>query len=224
MFRFPKIQALKALPLPSPPLIHNATIPYSGPGTYETILRRFNSQIDPQTFFTHQRNREAKNRGEFLDYHDFGRDSRSYDISIPKHQTLDMIVAEELGIAHLSKVPAMEARKVVSRAHGYIHSKSGNAVFPLPVLCGDESRWVFFFIDSTSPYTYFSAQTGRTLGFVHGRPRGQVLIGGHTSLAYIPSMNSHIRNINLLGTDFCKLHALTKRVDYGTGRAELYFG
>lgn len=94
-------------------------LPYTGPPSYDTIARRFSSDVvDPQAYLTRKRQQEAKNRGEFVDIHDIGRDPNDYVlITDIKHETLETTTAEELGIPYLSKATESQAKKVV-QVHG----------------------------------------------------------------------------------------------------------
>ncbi|KAH0609461.1 uncharacterized protein H6S33_012947 [Morchella sextelata] len=120
MFRLLSRQAFKAVPRPGLRLsasrhVHSMQVPYSGPPSYDTIFRRFSSNVDPQAYFTRKRQQEAKERGEFIDIHDIGRDPSDYDVLITdiKHETLETTIAEELGIPYLSKATDAQAEEVV---------------------------------------------------------------------------------------------------------------
>lgn len=129
MFRLLSRQAVKAVPRPRAGLrisnsttsrhVHSMQLPYTGPPSYDTIARRFSSDVvDPQAYLTRKRQQEAKNRGEFVDIHDIGRDPNDYVlITDIKHETLETTTAEELGIPYLSKATESQAKKVV-QVHG----------------------------------------------------------------------------------------------------------
>jgi len=143
MFRLLSRQAVKALPRPGLRLstdtsrqIHSEQLPYTGPPSYETIARRFSSsQVDPQAYFTRKRQEEAKQRGEFIDIHDIGRDPNDYDVLITdvKHETLETTIAEELGIPYLSRATESQAKKVVQVGNGYIYGSKFRGIIPLVV-------------------------------------------------------------------------------------------
>ena len=125
------------------------------------IAHRFSSsQIDPQTFFTHKRQQDAKDRGEFADIQEGGIGSEDYDILITdiSHQKLETTIAEELGIPYLSQVAVADAKEVVEIGEGYIRGDTVRPIVPLVVSHKDEARWVFFIVDTGAPLTYLSAQ------------------------------------------------------------------
>jgi hypothetical protein len=147
--------------------------PYDGLPSYDTIARRFSSsQVDPQVFFTRKRQQEAQERGEFIDIHDIGIDPNDYDVLITdvKHETLETTVAEELGIPYLSKATEADAKEVVQVGNGYIYGRKFSAIIPFVVSHGDESRWVFFIMDSGAPLTYLSAEVSDPTCRTNARP------------------------------------------------------
>ncbi|KAH0609470.1 uncharacterized protein H6S33_012956 [Morchella sextelata] len=238
MFRLLSRQAFKAVPRPRPRpglclsngttsrYVHSMQAPYDGLPSYDTIARRFSSsQVDPQVFFTRKRQQEAQERGEFIDIHDIGIDPNDYDVLITdvKHETLETTVAEELGIPYLSKATEADAKEVVQVGNGYIYGRKFSAIIPFVVSHGDESRWVFFIMDSGAPLTYLSAEASKILGVVEDRAT-PVTIGGHPKEVYMSPRNSHFTDINLLGTDFCSAHNTNLWFDFQRRRMKMYFG
>ena len=140
--------------------VHNLRLPYSGPPSYDTIIRRFSSDVDPQLYFNRKHEQEAKERGEFIDVHDIGTDPDDFDVLISdvKHKTLATSIAEQVGVPYLSKPTEADAKEVVKVANGYIYGPKDRTIIPFVVTHKEESRWVFFIIDSGCPRTYFSAQ------------------------------------------------------------------
>lgn len=67
-------QAFKAVPSPGFRLsngiaswrVRNMPLPYTGPPSYDTVVRGFSSDVDPQAYFARNcgRQQEAKDRGE----------------------------------------------------------------------------------------------------------------------------------------------------------------
>ncbi|RPB15818.1 hypothetical protein P167DRAFT_602907 [Morchella conica CCBAS932] len=232
MFKLLSRQAFKAVPRPGLRLptstsrqIHSMQLPYSGPPNYDTIARRFSSNVDPQAYFTRKRQQEAKDRGEFVDIHDIGRDPSDYDVLITdvKHETLETTIAEELGIPYLSKATDADAKKAVQVGHGYIYGSKFRAIIPLVVSHRDECRWVFFIMDSGAPLTYLSAQASKLLGVMEDRAT-PVKIGGYHHLVQMSPDTSHFPDINLLGTDFCSAYNTNLWFDFQRRRMKLYFG
>jgi hypothetical protein len=168
MFRSASRQIAKALPrsriLTSRP-VHTIPVPYSGPPSYDTIRRRFSlSHPDPQDFVIRQRQQEALERGEFTDIHDvdpeYSPDPTEYDVLLTDitHGKLESTIAEELGIPYLSKATEADAKEVVQVAEGYIYGLHKRTIVPFVVANEKEARWVFFIVNSGSPWTYLSAQ------------------------------------------------------------------
>ena len=114
MFRASSRQAVKAVCKPGLRLstsryMHSMQAPFSGPPCYDTIARRLSSsQVDPEAFLRRKRQQEAKDRGEFFDFHDVDPEYNKpspdeYDalLSDITHEKLRTSVAEVLGIPYL---------------------------------------------------------------------------------------------------------------------------
>lgn len=72
--------------------------------------------MDPQAFFSRKRQQEANDHGEFIDIHDVGSvDLADYSVLITdiKHNTLETMIAEELGIPYLLKATEAGAKEAV---------------------------------------------------------------------------------------------------------------
>ncbi|PUU77244.1 hypothetical protein B9Z19DRAFT_1128505 [Tuber borchii] len=212
MFRFPSRLAFQDLSKPLLRFIHHTPAPDISSPTYNSVLKRLNSVADQQMFHKRQPPQEVK--------------SDAFDALFPdiKHETLDTIISEEIGIPYLSSAAEAEAKKVIRVAQGYIHGRHCRTIFPLAVTHKDEARWVFFIVGSLCPLTYLSHQTSKVLGIQPDTVRSVVSIGGHLSPAYKASIRSHICGINLLGTDFFTLHGVSAIDIYSKRRAILYFG
>ena len=168
MLRLLTRQTVKAMHRPSYRLstmnyVHSLQTPYSGPPSYDTIAQRFSSShVDPQSYFSRKRQQEAKDRGEFSDIHDvhpeYSPDPNEYDVVLSDvtHEKLKSSIAEELGITYLSK--AVDVEGPVRVGTGYIYGLHKRTIVPFVVSHGEESRWVFFIVDSGSPWTYISIQ------------------------------------------------------------------
>jgi hypothetical protein len=179
MFRFASRQTFKTLrsPLrsslrcslrysscPDSRHIHNGQTPFCGPPSYETVARRFSSSHpNPQAYFLHKRQQEAKERGEFVDIHDIGGENpNDYDILLCDltDKKLRTEVAKITGIEYHAKASDTDANKVVEIGHGYIYGRKFRTIFPCVVSRAEKAHWVFFVVDSGAPLTYLSAQVG----------------------------------------------------------------
>ncbi|PUU77262.1 hypothetical protein B9Z19DRAFT_1065998 [Tuber borchii] len=227
MYRFLSRRPFKGLPLSASRLIHDMRPAYTAPPSYNTAFQPSNSDAYPQLLRLPKPRQEAtdKHDGESVGNHETSREVNDYDVLFPdiKHETLETIVAEILGLPYLSEAPAAEAKILVHVAHGYTHGRYGRTIFPLIVTYKDEARWVFFIHDSGCPQTYLSDQARKALGIRPDMPKSMVTIGGHPSPAYKASTGSHFHDINLLGTDFCMVHGVTKVENYSKRRARLHF-
>ena len=136
--------------------------PYTGPPSYETITQRFSSlQPDPLAYFSKKRQEEALQRSQFTDIHDITPEEafhpNQYDVLLTdiSHQTLEHTISDELGIVYLSEATD-DAQKPVRVCDGYIYGPHKRTIIPLVVTSQQESRWLFFVVDSGSPWTFMS--------------------------------------------------------------------
>ena len=138
-------------------------LPYTGSASYETIGRRFSSsRIDPQSYFALKQQQTAKDCGEFVDIHDIDPQDSSgpneYDVLLSDvtHAKLQSTIAERLGIPYLSE--AADVKEAIQVSTGYLYGAYKRTIVAFVVTYGKEARWVFFIVDSGSPWTYISAQ------------------------------------------------------------------
>ena len=151
-------------------LVHSVQAPYTGPRTYDTVVRRFSSDIDPQGYYINKRQEQAKERGEFVDIHDIGGpDPNQYDVLISDvdHDKLRHEIAEMVGIPYHSPASKEEAGKVINIGECFIYGRNFRTIFPAVVTHrSGKGLWVFLLVNSGSPMTYLSAQ-------VHNPPGGK---------------------------------------------------
>ena len=166
MLRALSQQVAKAVPRLSTSTLrqmHSVQLPYSGPPSYEMVSRRFASQVDPQGYFARKREQETLQRGKFTDIHDItpeeGIYPDEYDVLLTDitHETLMKAISDEIGIVYLSEATG-DTKKPVSVCDGYIYGPNRRPIVPLVVSYGKQSRWVFFIVDSGSPWTFMSKQ------------------------------------------------------------------
>ena len=181
MFRILNKQAARAVRRPNPLCsgttlrgAHNMQAPYSGPPSYETIARRFSSPVSPQLYFNHKHEQEAIKRGQYPYGLGLGiSDPRGYDVLINDidHEKLQHEIAEVVGIPYHLPASKEDADKVVNIGEGFIYGKSeiygGNprTIFPAVVshYYSGKASWVFLLVDTTSPFTYLSAQVKNSM-------------------------------------------------------------
>lgn len=141
--------------------VHTMQAPYTGPPTYDTLARRFNSSPSPLAFFINKRQQEARDRGDFIDIHDVGGvDPKDYDVLITDIDSnkLRSEIAEVIGIPYLAKASEADAYKVVEIGHGMVYGPMFRSVLPCVVSRHGRSHWLFFIIDTGAPLTYPSAE------------------------------------------------------------------
>ena len=197
MFKIFSRQAAKAVCRPGLRLstlrrMHSNQTPFSGPPSYDTIARRLSlSQADPQTYFVRKRQQEAKDLGEFVDIHDISRNAKDYDVLISdiKHETLEKIISEELGIRYLSEATESQVKEVVKVGRGYIYGKTFRTIIPFVVSRNGEARWMFFIMDTSAPLTYISAQVSASI--CRGRRRGPLTSLGEQNFRYRGKRHIH---------------------------------
>lgn len=155
------------LPLSASRLILNTRSVFTAPPSYNTAFQPSNSDADSQLLCLPKCRQGAtdKHLGKFVGNHETSRELNDYDVLFPdiKHETLETMVAEILGLPYLSEATETEAKTPVRVAHGYTHGRYGRTIFPLVVTYKDEARWVFFILDSGCPRTYLSDQVSLPL-------------------------------------------------------------
>ena len=151
-------------PTSTPRWIPSKKLPYSGLPNCEMIARRFSSsQTDPPAYFARNLKQEKLQRGEFTDIHDITPEEAIYPyeydvlLSDVTHDTLKQTISDEIGIAYISEATG-DAKQPVSVCDGYIYGPNRRPIVPLVVSYQEQSRWVFFLIDSSSPWTFLSSQ------------------------------------------------------------------
>jgi hypothetical protein len=140
----------------------HAHVPFSGPPSYATVNRRFNSHPNPVTYFSHKKAKDDIANGKFVDIHDIGAvGSAEFDILLTDitEKTLRTAVAELTGISYLQDASSEnEANLKVEHGSGFLYGPNFRPIFPCIVKNKKgNAKWVFFVVDSGSPATYLSA-------------------------------------------------------------------
>lgn len=125
-------------------------VPFSGPPTYETIMRRFSSHPNPLVYFSEKKEKEAIERGDFVDIHDIGSPgSDPFDVLITDvtDDILRTEIAEVVGVPYLGKASLEEADKLMDMGQGFLFGDNSRPIFPCVVRLPEQERayWVFFF-------------------------------------------------------------------------------
>jgi len=95
--------------------IHAVEVPFSGPSSYDTFSPSLSLYPNTLAYYTQKKWQQAKDRGEFVDIHDFtGMKTEDFDVLITdlNHQKLESDLSEILGVPYLSKVTEADAKKV----------------------------------------------------------------------------------------------------------------
>ena len=149
-------QAVKA-GLRPPNWMQSLHSPYS----YDMIVRRLSSDINPEAYFNRTHRQEANPRGERVDIHDIGGpDPKDYDILISDvdDEKLRHEITEIVGIPYHTVAKKEDAKKVVEVGDCYLYGPSYRTIFPTVVAREGRAHWVFFIADCGAPMTYLSAQ------------------------------------------------------------------
>lgn len=112
-------QAVKAIPRPfrlstgTSRRMHSTELPYTGPPSYDTIIRRLSSDVDPRPISSASASKRLKIAVNLLTSTTSTSDPNEYDVLLTDvtHAKLQPSIAEELGITYLSK--AADANEVV---------------------------------------------------------------------------------------------------------------
>lgn len=169
MFRFLRKKAVKAIRRLKPPPPNGTAATLQAPcpeqPSPETTTQHLSRPANQVAYCCESGQQEASQCCESIDTADtapeVGLYPEEYDITIPdiSHETLQHRVSEKLGIDYLSEA-FDEAKKPVSMCNGYIFGRNKRPMVALVVSHGGEYRWVFFVVDTGSPWTYVSRQVG----------------------------------------------------------------
>jgi hypothetical protein len=161
------------------------------------------------------------------------------DVNDPK---LHKEISEMLGFQYLSRAPIFPDQKPASEIQGILYGMHNRPFFPLVTTIEGQThpRYVHFFFDSSSPYTYFSYEVSGNCPNAlllanslwacncffgsNSLPREfRANLNGHLALIRSVPASSHFKDINLLGADFCTLHGAMAQIDYRMLTAKLLF-
>src|SRR5580700_8696120 len=135
MFRLPINQALKRLrhPLRNPLSnslrtcrVHNLKAPSLRPESYDAINRHFSSFPDPLEIFIEKKEKEAMERGEFIDVHDSsGLDPNQFDVLITDvdESVLRSDISELVGIPYLKEATKDDANQILTTGSGLVYGR-----------------------------------------------------------------------------------------------------
>ncbi|CUS10267.1 unnamed protein product [Tuber aestivum] len=118
--------------------------PYVGPASYDTLIRRYFPDVGPQVYIAREREKEAMERGEYVDIHAIGNlDPRDYDVLIPDvdDKKLRGEIAEIVGIPYHAKVTREDTDRVIEIGHCYLYGRTGRTIFPAVVGDDDRAHW-----------------------------------------------------------------------------------
>ncbi|CUS15246.1 unnamed protein product [Tuber aestivum] len=222
MFRILTREAVKAIPrqfrLSTGALrfVHSERLPYSGPATYDTLMRRFSSDIDPHAYVIRKHQQEAQEHGEFIDIHDIGNlDPENYTFTIPDVD--DRVLRGEIA--------EVDAGRDIETGYCYLYGRTIRMIFPAVVGDGTRAHWVFFIVDTAAPLTYLSTQTSDFFGITKKLPSPhRVTIAGYPHVVYRSPSSGTFSNINILGMDFLRLNQISLWNDFEKHQVRMPFG
>jgi len=180
----------------------------------QATIPSFSSNPSPLVYFTEKKRQDAVDRGEFVDIHD--RKKEHFDVLISD-------ISEIVGIPYHSKASDIDARKTIEIDEATLFGRNYRIIFPCVVSREAKAHWVFFLVNTGSPTTYLSAQTGKLLGEKIEAPQ-RVNIAGHSHSIELTPKGSHFSDLNLLGNDFLCQHKVTVFPGNEEGKVKLYFG
>ncbi|KAL7273484.1 hypothetical protein RUND412_003659 [Rhizina undulata] len=182
-------------------------------------------------FFKRKHEQEAIDRGDYVDIHDIDPDRgfypSEYDVLLTDitHHKLENKISEHVGIPYLSTADGDKAKKVIQAIEGYIYGPNKRTILPFIVSYRKEARWLFFILDSGSPYTYISREAGKIFGIEENSDmETAVTIGGYPKEIRLSPAHSHFPEANVLGTEFCRVNRVRIWQDYANCKVKLYFG
>jgi hypothetical protein len=119
--------------------------PFLGTASYAAMNERFSSYPRPLILFTEKKEKEAIERGEFVDIHDpSGPDPSHFDVLITDVDDclLRSDISELIGIPYLKEATKDEANQMLETTSGLIYSRHSRLLFPCVVGVENKARWV----------------------------------------------------------------------------------
>lgn len=116
-------------------------------------------RTDPQVYFVSKRQQEAKDRGEYADFHDIGGiDLADYDILLTdvNNEKLWGEIVEIVGIPYHAEATKKDNR-VIEIGDCYLYGRKLRKIFLTVVSYEDRAYWVFFVVDIVSTDVSFSS-------------------------------------------------------------------
>ncbi|KAI9782616.1 MAG: hypothetical protein M1839_004862 [Geoglossum umbratile] len=155
-------------------------------------------------------------------------DTKNFDVLVPDVNSLKLHggISKMLGFEYLSRVPEPpEPQKPLSEIIGFLYGRH-RPFFSLATTLQDRGhpRYVHFLFDSSSPFTYLSYEACDHFFGNDIRPlQSRAHLNGRLTMIHPAPVASHLKDVNLLGADFCALHGVRAEISYGTSKAKLVF-
>eukprot|EP01088_Endostelium_zonatum_P009811 TRINITY_DN23126_c0_g1_i1.p1 TRINITY_DN23126_c0_g1~~TRINITY_DN23126_c0_g1_i1.p1 ORF type:complete len:164 (+),score=6.10 TRINITY_DN23126_c0_g1_i1:41-532(+) len=96
-----------------------------------------------------------------------------------------------------------------------------------PPLIQEEIRWIIFILDTSSPFTYMSAECFKAFGIteqlLNVNPSARFLINKQALNINLSPKKSHFGDVNVLGQDLLRAFNATLNVNYETSLATIDF-
>ncbi|KAI5851501.1 hypothetical protein DFP73DRAFT_157596 [Morchella snyderi] len=149
-------------------------------------------------------------------------DIRDLDYHVLRHD-----VAFKLGVEYLSPVVHKVAHKRERLLDGVVVGvRRPRIIVPAVVIAGDGGvpRWLFFVLDSMSPWTFLSKQAMEKLNIpiCTDGSRTHVTISGYDQPVYPSPPGSGFEDLNILGTGFMRQYNAYQTVDWRTRSARVF--
>ncbi|CAG8483701.1 4018_t:CDS:2 [Funneliformis caledonium] len=133
---------------------------------------------------------------------DYDYPANMYDpLLIDLHsKDLHETVSKELKTQYLSDTQLTELKEI----NGMIFGPNLRVIISLPVTIKKKTKNVHFILDTVSPKTYICEEVYESFKLQFHTPIYQVFINNKRSVAYLPPIDSHFTEINILGMEYLK--------------------
>lgn len=144
-----------------------------------------------------------------------------FDVLLPDVHSKDLHenISNILNIKYLETAESDDVKEAVGIVHGW-----HNRVFVSTVMKkGDRLRHVHFLVDTGSPFTYICNEVLQSLGVEVSHPHTPVTVHINGMPTIILQSHGHFDDVNLLGTNFMKLHGCVLTANFEKNTVKLVF-
>ncbi|CAG8731892.1 6404_t:CDS:1, partial [Rhizophagus irregularis] len=109
-------------------------------------------------------------------------------------------ISKDLKIQYLSDTQQTELKET----NGVIFGSNLRVIVSLPVTIKQKTKNVHFILDTGSPKTYICEEVYESFKLQSRTPIYQVFINNKRTVVYLPPINSHFTDVNILGVEYLK--------------------